>query len=79
MTGTHILINTDPQKLEYEVNKFVKDKKEVEKHYSTTPLIVGVDKLGNAQIHIYVSVFIKWECTNDEWQSYLFAAKTLIK
>lgn len=72
MTGTHILINTDPQKLETELKLFTEDKKDVVKHYNTTPLVVGVDRLGNAQIHIYITVLIHWECTPDEWKSHVF-------
>jgi len=79
MTGTHILSNQDPQALKNEVDKFTNKKENVETHYSTTPVVIGV--LPNRQLDIIViaTCLIFWETSEEDWRSHLFAQKTLIQ
>jgi len=79
MTANHIIVNQDPQAVQKEVDVFVLDKKDVVKHYNTTPVIVGANKLGQATIIVYTTVLIQWEATEEEYKSYLFKMQTLLK
>lgn len=79
MTGTHILINQDPQGLLKEVETFTNKKAGVEKYYTTTPVTVGVLPNGQANIMIFTTCLIMWEISDEDWRSFLFAQKTLLQ
>jgi len=75
MTGTHILINQDHQAFMKDLKEFCKDRAGAEIHYSTTPVIAGVLANGQANVIVFTSCLIYWECTNEEWESHLFKMK----
>jgi len=81
MTGTHIIANNDPQVVVNAALKFINEpvrKKDIRLVYSTTPIMVGLLPNGQANIMVFTSCLVLWECTKEEWESYLFTQKTLL-
>lgn len=77
MTGTHIICDTDSQKVVTEVNRFtqhlaVLQGADCTTVYSTTPVMVGVLANGQANLMVFTSCLIMWECTPEQWKSHEF-------
>lgn len=79
MIGNHLFINTDPQKVYNDVTEFIKEKSIILMQYNTNPIVVGVTPTGQANIIVYITCLIQFECTVDEWKSHVFKLNTLIK
>jgi hypothetical protein len=79
MTGTHIIANQDPFACRNDVDKFTDGKAEVEKHWSTSVIVVGMLPGGQAQTVITTTCLIFWETSEEDWRSHLFSQKMKIR
>ena len=62
----HIIANQNPQLCVADVNDFTANKSIITKSYNTTVLLVGVDRLGQAQTQIITTCLITWLGTQEE-------------
>lgn len=74
MTGTHVIVNMDPQACRDEVDKFTKGKADVELHWNTSFVPQGATH-GTVNMAVVLSCIIFWECSEKDWRSHLFNQK----
>lgn len=76
IAGADLFVNQDPKALYDFIKQFSSDKQIIEKHYSTTPLVVGVNNLsGQPQLVYMITCYIVWSTTVKGWQDYLNSKK----
>lgn len=67
--AAHIIANENPQACINEVEVFIKDKKDCETVFSTSP-IVNRSNLGRVEMVIITTCLITWYCTEEQYREF---------
>jgi hypothetical protein len=80
--AAHVIAHAEPMTFQKQLDEFCKDKDVQSIDINTTPVMVGVMQgqgAHTASLQIITSAYVLWVCTKDEYNSFMFQQKTLIK
>lgn len=81
MIAATVISNADPMKFQKQLDDFCKDKDVQNIVINVNQVMTGMQMVNGApvaQMQPIVSAYVQWFCTKDEYNSFLFAQKTLI-
>ena len=78
----HVIAHDNPMEFMRMLNEFCKGKKSVWYKINSTPIVTGMLNTPSgpvAQMKIITSAYLEWECTEEDFASFIFEQKTLLK